>query len=60
MTLDKAIEIKERTGEEFLATDPDEIEEADRLSFEALKAIPHYRRIVYPDQRLPLLGETKD
>lgn len=30
MTIDKAIEIKTWTGEEFLSTDPDEIDEADR------------------------------
>lgn len=36
MDIDKAIEIKRRVGEEFLNTDPDDIEEADRLSIEAL------------------------
>jgi len=43
MTLDKAIEIKSRTGDEFLNTDPDEIDEADRLSIEAMKEVKHLR-----------------
>ena len=60
MNISKAIEIKARTGEEFLNTDPDEIDEADRLSVEALKRDVHNRLINnHPDQaKLP--GETED
>ena len=59
MTIDKAIEIKDLTGEEFLNVDPDDIEEADRLSIEALKAVKYVRRN-YPDILVaPLPGETK-
>lgn len=39
MNIAKAIEIKARTGDEFLHTDPDDIDEAERLSVEALKYI---------------------
>lgn len=39
MTLEKAIEIKGRTGVELENTDPDDIDEADRLSKEALRRI---------------------
>lgn len=60
MTLDKALEIKSRTGEEFLNTDPDEIEEADRLSIEALKSVRTGRRVgPHLDAKL-LPGETED
>ena len=60
MNIDKAIEIKARTGEEFLHTDPDEIEEADRLSTEALKSVRTGRRVgLHFDAKL-LPGETKD
>ncbi len=59
MTLDEAIEIKARTGEEFLMTDPDKLDEADRLSVEALKYIKRSRFFGdYPvNRRLP--GETE-
>lgn len=43
MNIDKAIEIKLRKGDEFLHTDPDEIDEADRLSIEALKVVDDLR-----------------
>ena len=60
MKIEKASEIKSREGEEFLHTDPDEIDEADRLSIEALKRIASGRN---PDRRYVcylLPGETKD
>lgn len=59
MKLDKAIEIKERTGEEFLNTDPDEIDEADRLSIEALKVYKKSQEAGWypPGYKLP--GETE-
>lgn len=60
MTLAQAIEIKSRTGEEFLHTDPEELEEADRLSIEALKRC----RTLAQESPLwklhPLPGETED
>jgi len=58
INVDKAIEIKSRTGEEFLGTDPDEIDEAERLSIEALAYIKRSRTFgEYPVcQQLP--GET--
>lgn len=37
MNVDEAIRIKGLTGDEFLHADPDDIDEADRLSIEALK-----------------------
>jgi len=60
MTLDKAIEIKARTGDEFLHTDPDEIDEADRLSVEALQFVQHHRSVLYTIYSKLLPGETKD
>ncbi|MBA7661241.1 hypothetical protein ES703_69256 [subsurface metagenome] len=60
MTLDEAIEIKGRTGEEFLHTDPDEIDEADRLSIEALKRLKSVRSVVTFPYTALLPGETKD
>ena len=60
MNISKAIEIKCRTGEEFLNTDPDEIDEADRLSIEALERVRYLRRKPrFPHQTL-LPGETKE
>jgi len=60
MNLEKAIEIKERKGEEFLNTDPDEIDEADRLSIEALNRIFHGRLLHNHHCMRKLPGETKD
>jgi len=60
MTLKEAIKIKERTGEEFFDFDPDEIEEADRLSIEALKRHKSRASLTYADMMRPLPGETKD
>jgi len=59
MTIGKAIEIKTRTGEEFLKTDSAEIDEADRLSIEALKRIDNQRstHAWKPETLLP--GETE-
>jgi len=59
MTMDEAIEIKSRTGEEFLNTDPDKIDEADRLSIEALKRVNHWRADFKALAQEPLPGETK-
>jgi len=60
MTIDEAIEIKQRTGDAFLNTDPEDLEEADKLSIEALKRIKSERaaasRLLF--QELP--GETKE
>lgn len=60
MTIDKAIEIKTRTGEEFLNTDPDEIDEADRLCVEAAKHIQQNRERGKAVLSLLLPGETFD
>lgn len=65
MKIDKAIEIKERTGDEFLHTDPDEIDEAESLSIEALKRIKHARDFgsmaaVVAAAAVPLPGETRE
>jgi len=60
MNIEEAIEIKGRTGEDFLNTDPDEIDEADRLSIEALKRLQEHRSS-HPDITFKLLpGETED
>ena len=60
MKLSKAIEIKARTGEEFLSTDPDEIDEAERLSIEAMKAIQRHRHTNMPAAFIVLEGETPE
>ncbi len=60
MKLQKAIEIKSRTGEEFLNTDPDEIDEAERLSIEAMKAIQRHRHTTMPARDIVLKGETPE
>ncbi|MBA7589468.1 hypothetical protein ES708_31553 [subsurface metagenome] len=60
MTITEAIEIKGRTGVEFLQTDPDEIEEADRLSNEALKRLIDARTPQSVNPHLLLPGETED
>ena len=60
MNLAKAIEIKSLTGEEFLYTDPDEIDEADRLSIEALKRCQTLASHKLFSQLEPLPGETKE
>ncbi len=60
MKLQVAIEIKCRTGEEFLNTDPSDIDEADRLSIEALKLIQfgRYNNMILTANPLP--GETDE
>ncbi len=60
MTLEEAIEIKARTGEEFLNTDPDEIDEADRLSIEALKQLQGLHKLPHGSPLPPLPGETRE
>lgn len=60
MTIDEAIEIKSREGEEFLHTDPDKIDEADRLSIEALKREVKHRHLARSEYIWLLPGETKD
>ncbi len=72
MQIDEAIEIKSREGEEFLHTDPGEIDEADRLSVEALKRVKACRHeygcpLIDPEGRPEdiiaaqlLPGETED
>lgn len=60
MNLTKAIEIKGRTGEEFLNTDPNEIEEADRLSIEAMKRCKYISEHTTRWAGVLLPGETKD
>lgn len=60
MTIDEAIEIKERKGDEFLQTDPDKIDEADRLSIEALKRVKYYKKLWDTWHIGPLPGETKE
>lgn len=59
MTIDEAIRIKSLEGEEFLHTDPDDIDEADRLSIEALKQIKAFQENSSVYRRLRLPGETK-
>ena len=60
MKIDKAIELKELTGQAFLNADPDELDEADRLSIEALKRCKYISEHTtrWADVLLP--GETKD
>jgi len=60
MNIDKAIEIKRCTGEDFLHTDPDEIDEADRLSIEALKAVKECRASHMFCPGLVMPGETEE
>lgn len=60
MKIEKAIEIKSRKGEEFLHTDPDEIDEADRLSVEALKRLLAWRNDNDEDLLWDLPGETEE
>lgn len=58
MTIEKAIEIKLRTGEEFLKTDPEDIDEADRLSIEAMKRIVYLRKDMDCPHWMTLPGEA--
>ena len=58
ITIDEAIRLKQLTGDEFLQADPDELDEADRLSTEALKAIKTWRADWRADPLHQLPGET--
>ncbi|KKL62077.1 hypothetical protein LCGC14_2188870 [marine sediment metagenome] len=60
MNIPKAIEIKARRGEEFLNTDPDELDEADRLSIEALKRVQEIWNDPHARVRTRLPGETEE
>ncbi len=60
MNIERAIEIKETTGDEFLKIDPDEIDEADRLSIEALKLVRLNRELWGQTEAFELPGETID
>ncbi len=60
ITIDEAIRLKQLTGDEFLQADPDELEEAEQLSIEALKRERTHReglRLTKPEL---LPGETED
>ena len=57
MNIEKAIEIKQRIGDEFFATNPGVIVEAERLSIEALKRLKADRQGTFA---IPLQGETVD
>lgn len=60
MTLEKAIKIKTRTGEDYFNADSNDRNEADRLSIEALKRLKEHREN-HIDIGLNLLpGETED
>jgi len=60
MTIDEAIEIKQRTGQAFLNTDPDDIDKADRLGIEALKREMRRRSLRYGEAITLLPGETEE
>ena len=60
MKIEKAIEIKQRTGDEFLATEPDDIDLADSLSIEALKRCQYIAEHTDRWAGVLLPGETKD
>ena len=60
MTIGEAIKIKERKGDEFLQTDPDDIDEADRLLIEAGKRLELGRGIGLPRFDALLPGETEE
>ena len=60
MTVTEAIEIKTRTGDELLKSNPHELIEADRLSNEALKAISEYRQHPFYGKLKKLPGETEE
>jgi len=42
--IDEAIRLKQLTGDEFLQADPDDLDEADRLSIEALTLVGELQR----------------
>jgi len=59
MTIDEAIEIKTRTGDQLLESNLDEFDEADRLSIEALKRCQILAKNDPYWMKRPLQGETK-
>lgn len=60
MDIDEAIRIKSLEGEEFLHTDPDKIDEAERLSVEALMLVNNLRFDGSPYYPHLLPGETRN
>lgn len=60
MKLEKAIKIKEEYLRDNQPYDLEELEEADRLSIEALKVIKDVRPTGYGAIDDPLPGETKE
>ena len=58
MTLDEALRIKSSEGEEFLSTDPSFLDEADRLSLEAIKLVQRERLLRINPVETLLPGET--
>ncbi len=60
MKVSQAIEIKSRTGDAFLATDPNDLDEADRLSIEALKQLQGLYNQPFGSPLPPLPGETPE
>jgi len=60
MNINRAIYIKSLEGDEFLRADPDEIDEAERLSIEALKR----EKVNREDPKFVIVGllpgETKE
>ncbi|GAJ01793.1 unnamed protein product [marine sediment metagenome] len=60
MKIERAIEIKETTGDEFLKIDPDQIDEADRLSIEALARLQTLRQDPRLSPAAPLPSETQE
>ncbi|MBA7495980.1 hypothetical protein ES702_06576 [subsurface metagenome] len=59
MEIDEAIEIKSREGEDFLHTDPDKLDEADRLSIEALTLVGELQRQPGRKESFRLPSQTK-
>ncbi|MBA7679879.1 hypothetical protein ES703_88184 [subsurface metagenome] len=60
MTVVEAIAIKELTGNDYLAIDVDDLDEADRLSLEALKRHKSRDDLSYSELLEPLPGETEE
>lgn len=60
MNLDEAIRLKQLTGDEFLAADPDDLDAAELLSIEALKDINAIRATFLLIDFGILPGETKE
>lgn len=58
MTLDEALRIKSSELEEFLSTDPDSLDDSDRLSLEAMKLVQRDRILRINPVETLLPGET--